>query len=109
MEERHSELGIASTVLSVLMGIAVFALVVTAGVMHTTTPGGISDTSPVAIVIGLGIIGAIMLDFIALGLGVAGFFQQNRQKLFPILGTIFSSVTLLGTIGLIILGNMATE
>jgi hypothetical protein len=109
MEPKHSGLGIASTVLSVLIGIAIFALVVIAGVLHTTTPGGLTETSPAAIIVGLGIIGGIILDIVALGLGIAGLTQQNRQKIFPILGTLFSSLTLLGTIGLIVLGNMVKQ
>ena len=109
MEEKHSGLGIASTILSVLVAVAIFALVVIAGVLHASTPGGISETSAEAIMVGLGIIGGIVLEFVAFGLGVAGFFQSDRQKLFPVLGTIFSAMTLLGTIGLIILGNMVQQ
>lgn len=68
--------------------------------------GGIDEKSPAAIVVGLSIIGILALDVVAAGLGIAGFFQKDRKRLFAILGTIFSSLTIVCTIILMIVGLM---
>ncbi len=38
------------------------------------------------------------------GLGIGGLIQRERKKLFAVLGTVFASVTLIGTIFLMLLG-----
>jgi hypothetical protein len=81
-------------------------LVVIAGIMETTTSGGINEESTSALILGAMIFALIALDVVGLGLGIAGCFQKNKKKVFAILGTIFSAVTALGTIGLIIIGSL---
>ena len=103
---KHSGLGIASFALSIIVGIAVLAVFVAAGIAETSTPGGMDEESPVAIIIGLGIFAAGGLGLVALGLGVASFFQSERKKLFGILGVVFSGAILLVTAGLMLLGLM---
>jgi hypothetical protein len=107
MEYKHSGLGIASTIISVVAAIGMFAMVVVAGVMEATTPGGIKEDEAAAVIVGLLIIGAGMAELAALGLGIAGAFQSDRNKLFPILGIVFSCLTILGVIALMIIGVMA--
>jgi hypothetical protein len=104
VEPKYSGLGIASFVMSLLIGIGLFAMFVVAGVMEATTPGGIPENSGVAVVVGLMIIGLVMLDVVALLLGVAGLCQANRRKLFAALGLVFSLAIALGTVGLIAIG-----
>jgi len=103
---KHSGLGIASFALSIVVGVAVFVVFAVAGIVETTTPGGMDEESPAAILIGLGIFGASGLGLVALGLGVASFFQAGRKKLFGILGVVFSAGILLVTAGMIVLGLM---
>jgi hypothetical protein len=104
--QRHSGLGIASFVLSVGVGLLLFCTFAVAGVMQNSAPGGMNEKAPAVILIGLAIIGLVLLDVIAFGLGIAGFFQRNRSKVFAILGTIFSSLVILATVLLIVAGTM---
>ena len=92
----HSGLGITALVLSVLCGVSMFGLVLLAGIMEASTPGGINEESPEAIMLGLCILGGILLSFIGLGLGIAGLFQGNRKKLFAVLGVIFNGMIVFG-------------
>ena len=105
-ELKHSGLGIASFIISIVAALFIFILVVVAGVVETATPGGMDEDSAQAIIIGLFIIGTIFVDLVALGLGIAGLFIKERKKVFAILGTIFSAVTMLGTVALMIIGSM---
>lgn len=106
MEQKHSRIGIASFITSIVVGILVFSVIVIAGVAEASTPGGIAHKPAIAAVIGLSIIGLLLVDVVALGLGIGGLCQRDRNKIFAILGTVFSSATVVGTILLIILGNL---
>jgi mannose/fructose/N-acetylgalactosamine-specific phosphotransferase system component IIC len=100
----HSGFGIASFVIACLAGMFELAVIVYAGLLQTTTPGGMDENSPQVIVIGLAAIGGMALDLLAIGLGVAGLFQRGRSKTFAVLGVVLGTVILLGMIGLIVLG-----
>ncbi|WP_028453247.1 hypothetical protein [Chitinilyticum aquatile] len=104
-EQKHSGLGIASFVTSVVTAGLIFLMFIIAGVMESTTPGGIDENSPAAIIVGLCILGLLALDLLAVGLGIGGLVQSEHKKLFAALGTAFAGITLLGTILLIIIGN----
>jgi hypothetical protein len=41
---------------------------------------------------------------LALGLGIAGLVQKNRKKIFAVLGTIFSALSCMGTISVVVIG-----
>jgi hypothetical protein len=43
-------------------------------------------------------------SLVSLGLGIGALFQQNRHKVFPILGIVISALTLFGTILLMLIG-----
>jgi hypothetical protein len=45
--------------------------------------------------IGLGIILAVFVLLISLGLGIGGLIQKERKRIFSVLGVVFSSFTLL--------------
>jgi hypothetical protein len=47
----------------------------------------------------------LVVDIVALGLGIAGLIQKKRKKLFAILGTVFAAATILGILFLIVIGN----
>jgi hypothetical protein len=106
MEPKHSGIGIASFVISIMAGGISFLLVLAAGAMEASTPGGIDEESAAAIVLGLMIIGMVILNLVALGLGIGGLLQKERKKIFAILGTIFSGLTVAGIMFLMILGSM---
>ncbi|HLS83500.1 MAG TPA: hypothetical protein VK016_02450 [Arenimonas sp.] len=105
MNLKHSGMGIASFIISLVVGFAIFVAIIIAGVMETSTPGGLDENSPEAMLLGLVLIALLFADVVALGLGVAGLFQRERRKVFAILGTIFAGTAVLGTIALIVIGN----
>lgn len=105
MEDRkHSGLGIASFVTGIISGICLFLLIVIAGVMEASTPGGIDEDSAGAVMVGLFLFAFMGAALVALGLGIGGLLQKERKKIFAILGTIFSAVPLVGTIFIMMLG-----
>jgi len=106
MEYRHSGIGVASFVISIVMALSGFGLILIAGVIEVTTPGGMNESSAIAIVLGLSIFGCILVDLVALGLGIGGLIQKNRNKIFSILGTIFSALTIIGIIFVMVMGSM---
>lgn len=103
-ELKHSGVGIASFVLSLLSGVSLFALFGVAAYMASQSPGGMSEDDPTAMLLGFALIGAGMAQFLAVILGVVGLFQANRKKIFAILGTIFSLLAILSFGGLMVLG-----
>ena len=106
MDHKHSGIGVASFIISLVMAVAAFGLITFAGVIEATTPGGMEEESAVAIVIGLSIFGCILVDLVALGLGIGGLIQKDRKKIFSILGTIFSISTIIGIVFIMIIGSM---
>ena len=58
----------------------------------------------VAILVGLGIFGVLGLNFLGLGLGVAGIVQPDRSRVVAILGLVFNALVILGLCGLMALG-----
>jgi hypothetical protein len=101
---RHSGLGIASFTLSLVVGIGEFALMGTAGYMTARGPGGMDPQSPVAVGMGLLMMGGVLLAFLGAALGFASLFQRGRKRVFGILGLLFNGLILLGVIGLILVG-----
>ena len=103
---KHSSLGIASFIISVLAGMILFVCVIIAGAMAASTPGGIDEESTTAMLVGLVIFFCFFMEMLAIGIGIGGLFQKDRNKIFAILGIVFSIATCLGLIGLMILGSM---
>lgn len=105
MELKHSGLGIASFVISITCSVLLFVLFVVAGVIELSTPGGMSEESPEAIMLGLGIIACIVGELVAVGLGIAAVCQNEHKKIFGILGLSFSATFALITLLLLALGS----
>ena len=103
---KHSGLGISSFVISIITGVLMFVLIVIAGVMEVSTPGGIDENSASAVIVGLFIFALIAVDVVALGLGIAGLTQKDRKQISTVLGLVFSAATIVGTISLSVIGNM---
>ena len=104
-EQKHSRLGIASFITSIVSGILIFLVIVIAGVMEASTPGGMDEESAGAVMVGLFLFAFLGAALVALGLGIGGLLQKERKKIFAILGTVFSSVSLVVTIFIISLGS----
>lgn len=97
---RHSGLGVASIVFSVL---ALFAIAAAAtmlfGIALASEPEGIMDDSAVDILGGLALLGlhvlALCLNLLGLGFAVGGLWQGRRKKTLAIVGTVLVAATFL--------------
>lgn len=98
---KHSGIGIASLLTSILTGVLMVIWFVSIIVIVSTT-GDLAEDSVAAMVIGLLMILGLFMTVVALGLGIAGLKQENRKKVFPVLGIIISTLILLGTIALMV-------
>lgn len=105
---KHSGLGIAAFITSLASSVLIFILIILAGAIELSTPGGIDENSVGAMVIGLLLFAFLGAALLSLGLGIGALFQRDRKKVFAILGTVFASVTILGTLFVLLLG-MAME
>lgn len=106
-EPRHSGLGIAAFVTSVVAGLLMVLLFVVAGVLEATTPGGMDEESMAAVLVGLGLFGLLFADLVAIGLAIGALFQQRRKKLFAVLGLVFALATVVVAALLMVIGLMA--
>lgn len=104
---RHSGLGITSFVIALIAALFLFLLVIVAGLMEASSPGGMDEESIQAILVGLLLFAGTGIDLVSLLLGIIALFQKDRKKVFAILGVVLSGVTLLGVGGLVILGLIA--
>lgn len=104
IKEKHSGLGIASFVVSMICGLAILALIVVAGLVEATTPGGMDAEPVIAMVVGLAFILFMLGALVALILGIVALFQKERKKVFAIIGTVFSALALVGTFALMMIG-----
>jgi hypothetical protein len=105
---RHSRFGIASFVLSLVAGLALFAMIVAAGVIGASNPDGIDENAPAIIALGIGILAGMGGHIVGLGLALAGLFERDRYKIFTMLGLCFNLLALLSIGGLMIIGMAAS-
>lgn len=103
---RHSGFGIASFVLAVVSGTGEFVTVLAAGLIEATAPGCMKPDAPVAILIGLLILGAAGLNVLGLILGIVGACQADRRRLFAGLGLACNGLLILGIAAMIIIGSL---
>jgi hypothetical protein len=103
-ELKHSRWGIVSFALSMLAGISICGLFGLSGILQVSIPGGVSETSVLAVVLGLVIMSSVFINLIGLAFGIVGLFGKNRKRVFPTLGTIFNLVILLLTCVMMSLG-----
>ena len=104
-ELKHSGIGIASFITSIVVIILFFSIFIFAAIVAISTPGGVDEESVEVAVFGIVIIALLLVGLVAIGLGIGGLYQKDRKKIFSILGTTFSSVTVVGIILLMIVGE----
>lgn len=102
--QKHSGLGIASFAISLVTAVCILAMFVIAGVLETSTPGGMDEDGVEVMMIGLGIIFFLGIAIVGLALGITGCALSGRKKVFAILGTVINVLLLFGTVFLILLG-----
>ena len=100
----HSRFGIASLFISIATVLGIFILLIIAGIIESSSPGGMDEESIEAMIIGLFVFGFIGLDLVAIGLGIAGIFQKSRQRVLAIIGTIIALATEIITISIVTIG-----
>jgi multisubunit Na+/H+ antiporter MnhB subunit len=105
---RHSGLGIASFAISIVAAMATLAAFTYAGYVEVSTPGGMDENSPTAILVGMAMLACGGLLLLGLILGIAGALQRDRRKIFAVLGALINGLVLGGATLLIVIGfNMA--
>ena len=101
----HSGLGIASFDISLGAGAVLCIVIGIAGVLDTQ-PGGLDEDSVAAGLLGLAMVATGLAQTLALGLGIAALVQAGRNKLYGVLGTVFSATGLAGTALMFLLGAL---
>lgn len=99
---KHSGVGVASFVIALVAGLLVFLCIIVAGVVEASDMGPIPEDSPLAVVQGLTIISGSIACLCGIALAIAGLMQENRNKVFAVIGLVFNGLILLG-VALIIL------
>jgi hypothetical protein len=94
-KQRHSGLGVASFVTSIVSGILILLLMAMPGAMWVSNPDEMGDGSSGAMIIGFLFFGFSGGSLIALGLGIGGLKQKDVKKTYAMLGTIISAMSLL--------------
>ena len=99
-------LSLASSVLFVVATFMLFGLI--GYFVATMGADNFSEESVEAMIVGLGLFTCWGIGFFSIVLGIVGVCQPYTNKLFPILGIVISSLVLLGTFGLMVLGLVAS-
>lgn len=105
LRQKHSELGVASLCLGVLVGFIDVGAVVGAGVLGMQAQGGEPPQGPLMIIV-LAILGGAFLNVLGFVMGAVALFQRNRQRAFAVVGVIVNGLILLGMAGLMVVGMM---
>ena len=103
---RFSGLGLSSLILSIVLGLSIFALVIYAGIMESNSPGGVQEDDPVLMIVGLGILLCMFGNLVGAVLGGVALCIKNRTKTLSVLGLVFNLLSLLAVLGLMIIGVM---
>jgi hypothetical protein len=105
MKDKHSGTGIASFIISLVMGVFILLLILVAGVAQASI-GDCKDTEMAEGIFGVLILGCLFGNLVGVGLGIAGLAQKDRKHVFPILGTTINAVTVVGMLFLSVIGNL---
>lgn len=105
LEQKHSGIGIASFIISIVVGCLMLTVIGIGSVFAAHRVPG-ERTYPGQTLVGLAIIFLAAVDVIAIGLAIAALCQSGKNRLFGILGLVFSGMTVIGVLGLIIIGLM---
>lgn len=103
---RHSGLGIASFMISMVIIGFFFFLLFLAVIIAVISPG-LADTNSMLIrILGTFFMFASLANLVGLVLGIAAMRQIDRKKVFSILGLVFNLMIIAGMIVLIIIGRL---
>lgn len=104
MYRKHNISGIISFVMGLFADTNLFGLIMVAGIVSEMCADQMQNDSALVLGLGVLILGCLLAAVFGVVLGIVGLFEPDRNRTFPILGTIFSSlggvaVILLMTIG----------
>ncbi|WP_199615662.1 hypothetical protein [Paenibacillus alkalitolerans] len=100
-DKKHSGIGIASFIISIVSIVGLVACMVAIAAMFggvMTDPAALNPDAPLPgnlgaiAAAGFGMFIFVILSFVGAILGIVGLFQKDRAKLFSILGTVFNSL-----------------
>ncbi len=92
MEPKHSGLGIIAFSLSLVAALGMFGLVVIAMLMRMARHAPPEARHLGRMLWTLFLVALVLLNLLALGLGIAGLMQPQRKKIFAVLGTVFAGL-----------------
>ena len=98
---KHSGLGIASFIISLLNGVLMLILVIASAAMVNE---GLTENDPGIQLLGVVLLGSVVLTMVGGVFGIITCFQKTRKKIFGIIGLILNAMTFLGIIILMIIG-----
>jgi hypothetical protein len=101
---KHSGFGIASFIISIVQAIITMIVILSAGLVGRMHPS--NDKQLFFMIIGLLVFAGLFVNLVGAGLGIGGVFQNNRKKVFSILGIIFNFAVIISVSALIIFGLM---
>ncbi len=94
-DQKHSRVGIVSFIISLVAGTFVCLPLIVFGQAYAS---GSENLGYLGIVFG-----ALCINSVGIGLGIAGLLERNRKKIFAILGITFSLLTIAGFVGVLLL------
>ena len=103
----HSGYGIASFIMGLAVGGFEFLVALVGGIMDSRAQGkNQADLDIIWVLVGAGVIIGMLMNLGGIVLGVAGFVQKDRRRVFPILGIIVNGSCILALISLVMLGSV---
>lgn len=113
---KHSGLGIASFVISLvcLLSIIIFVIIAVGSVFSLADvyeggaldPNTVMDKAPMLVVSSFIILATMFVNVVGLILGIVGLVIKNRKKVFAIIGTILNGLVVGGVLLLSVIGAM---
>lgn len=107
-ELRHSGLGIASFMISIVIIGFLFFLLFLAVIIAVIGPDLADTNSTMISTVGAFLMLSSLASMVGLGFGYAGLKQINRKKVFSILGVVFNLIIIAGMIVLMIIGRLVS-
>ena len=109
IEQKHSGFGIASFAVGVVMAVVEMFAFIVATVLTSSARSLSTSGNPGLIIVGVFILGGIVFLLIGIMLGIAGLFQRDRKKSFPILGILVNLLVILAVVGIQLIGYVMSQ